>query len=448
MQVLGKNGTEASFSLDGLEHDPRWALIQRLLASKHFCRSTRLNSFLLYVCRCALEGRGEEITEQQIGIHVFHRSPNYNPGDDNIVRTTARQLRQRLALYYQEDGKSENVRLEIPRGGYHPIFTSVTEEHPEYDPVRVDSACTMDEPRTARTTNYPIVLPWYKSVLWLSLAIAVGVCLTLICQRIIRTAALHRSRLDPLWSALFVPGKTTVFVSGDAGLNMYDNLAKTQVELGNYISGDYLATPEAQPPNGYSWASLASRRYVSFVDLQLADRMRQIVASRGAQFSIKFARDVHPQDLRGANIVFVGAPTYNPWVEMFDNQLNFRLHYDGAHNSMVVLNRKPQAGEPAEYDASAAAPDDRGYTNGFGYIAFTKTLEGDGRVLMIEGSTVAGVDAAASFLLDDAKMAPVMQKISQNSGGVSDFEILLAAEFLKSSSPEAHVLATRFYPGR
>jgi hypothetical protein len=280
--------------------------------------------------------------------------------------------------------------------------------------------------------------------LWLSLAVAAGVVLTLAAQRVVQHYQLHRSKIDPLWSALFVAGRPTILVPGDAGLNMYDNLARTQVELGNYISGDYLSTPEAQPPNGYGWASLASRRYVSFVDLDFADRLRQVEASNRAQYSIKFARDLHPQDLRNANVILVGAPTYNPWVEMFDSRLSFRLHYDGVHNTMSVLNRRPQTREPAEYSATGGGSDNHGYTHGFGYIALTTNLEGNGRVLLIEGSTVAGVDAAVSFLLNEEKMGPILQQASQRDG-LGNFEVLLGANFLKSSSPDSQLLATRFY---
>jgi hypothetical protein len=385
------------------------------------------------------------VTEQQIGIHVFSRPADYDPGDDNIVRTTARQLRQRLALYYQEEGGGDDIRIEVPKGGYHPSFVNVAEESPagnmppaEFEP----KLAHLTPPPEAAEESHP-ARRW--STLALSLALICGVCLALIAQQIMRRLESKPTAIDPLWSALFVPGKPTVFVAGDAGLNMYDNLARTQVKLGDYVSGAYLSTPEAQPPSGYTWASLATRRYASWVDLTLADQLRQIETSRGGQYTIKFARDLHPEDLRNSNVILVGSPTYNPWVEMFDNHLNFHLHYDGERNSVTVLNGKPEDGEPAIYLPAGEDPTHRGYTHGFGYIAVTANLEGNGRVLLVEGSTIAGVDASLSFLMNDAKMGPIIKKASQGSGP-GNFEVLLGANFLKSSSPDAQVLATRFYP--
>ena len=66
-------------------------------------------------------------------------------------------------------------------------------------------------------------------------------------------------------------------------------------------------------------------------------------------------------------------------------------------------------------------------------------------MLLVEGSTVAGVDAALSFLQNDSKMRPILKKAYEH-GELETFEILLAADFLKSSSPDAHVIATRFRP--
>lgn len=69
-----------------------------------------------------LAGACGEVTEVLIGQRVFERPPTYNPGEDSIVRTEARSLRQRLGRYFETEGASEPVILEIPRGGYTPVF--------------------------------------------------------------------------------------------------------------------------------------------------------------------------------------------------------------------------------------------------------------------------------------------------------------------------------------
>src|ERR1700761_5004536 len=102
--------------------EQRWLLAQRIVASRSFSKSVLLSRFLLYVCEREITGRIAEITEHQIGVQVFGRRPGYHPGEDNIVRSYARQLRQRLDQYFLEEGRAEELRLSIPRGKYVPVY--------------------------------------------------------------------------------------------------------------------------------------------------------------------------------------------------------------------------------------------------------------------------------------------------------------------------------------
>ena len=97
-------------------------LLARILASRDFQRASRLRAFLTYVVEKKLAGSPEEVTETLIGHRVFGRPASYSPGEDSIVRTEARTLRQRLDRYFTGEGAEEPVIVEIPRGGYLPVF--------------------------------------------------------------------------------------------------------------------------------------------------------------------------------------------------------------------------------------------------------------------------------------------------------------------------------------
>jgi len=102
--------------------EPCRALAERIAASQEFRRAKRLRAFLSYVVDRHLAGHPEELTETQIGHRVFSRPLDYNSGDDSIVRTEARNLRLRLERYFSGEGQDEPIILEIPRGGYVPVF--------------------------------------------------------------------------------------------------------------------------------------------------------------------------------------------------------------------------------------------------------------------------------------------------------------------------------------
>ncbi len=134
-------------------------LVRRVGSSETFEKSPRLRAFFLHVCRCALEDKSEEATEQQIGIYVYGRSPGYNPNEDNIVRSQARVLRMKLEHHFANEGRDESYVITIPKGRYLPIF----------------------EPRAAAPTPRPEILlpperkprpvPW----IWIGLAVLLAI---------------------------------------------------------------------------------------------------------------------------------------------------------------------------------------------------------------------------------------------------------------------------------
>src|ERR1700735_3723741 len=102
----------------GIAGDPRWELVERIVASPCFVKSPRLCSFLIYICDLCLRGRHDELNELNIGGALFDRPANYDPSADGIVRSHASRLRQRLEQYFSEEGAQEPIRLLIPKGGY------------------------------------------------------------------------------------------------------------------------------------------------------------------------------------------------------------------------------------------------------------------------------------------------------------------------------------------
>lgn len=96
--------------------------LERLLSSKTFQRVDRLKRFLNFVVLEALAGHGGELKEYVIGVQVFGKEPSFDPRMDPIVRVQARRLRARLVRYYRDEGHSDEIVIELPKGGYAPTF--------------------------------------------------------------------------------------------------------------------------------------------------------------------------------------------------------------------------------------------------------------------------------------------------------------------------------------
>src|SRR5580700_2145293 len=105
-----------------LQTDERWQLVQRIVSSPHFQKSTRLRDLLQYIAEQTLHGNAHELTEQHIGNALFHKPSDYSPIEDSSVRVHVRQLRLKLHEYFHEEGRDEPILLDIPKGSYAPVF--------------------------------------------------------------------------------------------------------------------------------------------------------------------------------------------------------------------------------------------------------------------------------------------------------------------------------------
>ncbi|HEV1288406.1 MAG TPA: tetratricopeptide repeat protein [Bryobacteraceae bacterium] len=101
------------------------AQLERILSSNVFRQADRLKRFLSFTVNETLAGRGERLKEFVIGIEVFGKGPGFDQRSDPIVRVQARRLRSQLARYYREEGQADEILIELPKGGYTPVFKSL-----------------------------------------------------------------------------------------------------------------------------------------------------------------------------------------------------------------------------------------------------------------------------------------------------------------------------------
>jgi len=96
--------------------------LDRILASATFQQVDRLKRFMSFIVSEVLEGRGDQLKEYVIGVRVFGKETSFDPRTDPLVRVQARRLRARLNRYYREEGRTADLVIDLPKGGYVPIF--------------------------------------------------------------------------------------------------------------------------------------------------------------------------------------------------------------------------------------------------------------------------------------------------------------------------------------
>jgi hypothetical protein len=425
---VGPPGSSAS--------DPRRALVDRIVASSTFAKCERLSSLLAYVCDLTLNGRVKEINEQKIGEAVFGRPRNYDSSIDGIVRTQASRLRQRLELYFSEEGLDEPIRIVIPRGGYVPVFEPrLTPVVPLLTPtvVPVQPAGPL-EVRGSFWDRRSAVIAW-------SLVAILLVAMVTILLGARTKGQVARTPVHPLWSQIFVAEQRTLQVPGDSGLVMWQGLVGKRVGLAEYLNGDYRTNllPRSLTTLQDAAVDMGGRRYTSIVDLEAAKSLSLMAQSAQSKLEVRYARDVRPNDLKQGNVILVGAAEANPWVELFEHNMNFVFFNDRDGKTFSVLNREPRGGEPRQWDSHYTDVQHRVYA----VVAFLPNLGGNGNALILEGTSMAGTESAWDFVSDDSQLLPFLKRIQRANGTVPHFELVLGTNNMSGSAVKNTVLAWR-----
>ena len=417
-----------------LEADPRWHLVNRIIKSRSFVKSVRLQDFLLYVCRCRLAGHNDEINEQCIGERVFKRAPKYNPTEDNIVRSQARLLRQRLQSYFDSEGNSEPLLLVIPKGGYTPEFV----QRPKGPSLETPEAAPMNAVLRS------------SLVRWLFVAIA-ALAVVIVFQSWVlfkskgpKPAELESpaplpSSVNALWSQLFSQGLPTTVIVPDSTVGMLQEATKQPIDLATYLRRSPVADNQKVREIEETLRGLSIRRYTTFDSVSTAVRITEIAHQFHNRCAVRYARDMTLGEFSPGNVVLIGRPSTNPWSAMFEPKLNFRFYSDFRSDTAICMNRSPEPGEQPEY-----LPINEGAKRTvYAAVAFVPNLNDAGRVLIIAGTSSGAQAMAAEFLTTEQLLSPFINRLPRSQKSIPFFEVLIRTVTLAGVAQEPEVIAYR-----
>jgi hypothetical protein len=427
-----------------LESDPRWQLVQRIAASSGFVKSPRLSTFLLYVSKQTLSGESACLNERCIGEVVFERSPDYDPRDDNIVRSHASRLRLRLLDYFEGEGVSEDLRVNIPRGSYVPIFEQLVSE-PEVTALAEPSPESADPNIDAEAKPAPASLrsgaPIFLVVCLVLLAAAIAAASTFVYLRF--PATLQQTASHKLWSQMFRRDQETIIVPADSSLVIARLMIGHQIGLPDYAGGQYRLSTICDKPCDLGLVhTVEELRYTSMSDLEFAVKVTHIPEAIPDRTEIRYARDLELKDFKESNLILAGSQEADPWLSAVSGQMNFVVHDDPGAGTLRVENRQPRAGEKSEYPFDPHNPQHRGLAT----IAFLPNLSGNGNLLIVQGFSLAGTQAAAEFVTNAQEFDEFFSSYSGTASKLPHFEILLSTLEINGMASRPIPLAWHIYP--
>jgi len=400
------------------------ALVDRILASPLFEKSSRLSDFLRYICDRTLSGHPEEVHEQFVGHHVFDRPIDYNPADDNIVRVSARQLRTKLRQYFDTHGREERWRVEIPKGGYLPVFRERHPQAPNNGQAGPD----------ARVNPRPHLLKWG----------AIPIIIAAVVLLVLGVWGWEQTRQTPAVSPtidFFAGSKGPVqVVLSDSALVLMEDLEGRQVSLASYEDRTYRNMPKkfsARPDLQHYWNLLASRQISNVGDMEAGSRFVASMSVHGSNVVTRNACNMTVRDFMSGNFILLGTAYSNPWSELFSKNLNFQITIH------TVRNLKPSKGEKSNYLLGSKW---KTKSLSYAHVALVPNLTNTGRVLLVAGLNMQSTEAASDFLLDPSS-TPKLRKIlgPGNISRLPGFELLLQTSTIAGAPNTTRIVASRVY---
>lgn len=407
--------------------DPRWQLLHRVLESETFRRSQRLRDFLRFVGSHALEGRAEQITEHQIGVAVFLRGEHFNPTEDNIVRSTARALRNKLRDYFEHEGAGEPFRIEIPKGGYTPIFV----EAPPTKPA---------SPETQRRSR-PFTL--------------FAACACIFC---LAALALWLWYDNANLRALQSNGEEQRnFLSAILGKDFHLNVV-TSDSLHVYMARFYPAPPRIEdyangslfgkkPPEGLHhisqdlWdlvrSSLMTQSDESAAAAHIAGQLE-----RHGKVKVYHARSITMAMLQvGDHFVLLGGRRANPWSSLFEQDLNFAMEFPSPGASAIFRNQNPRPDEQKEYTNNLDTKN-TGVT--YARIVLRPGVRGAGKVVLANGNTGVATAAAASLLTQPRILQELESRLGRRvDSSLQQLEMIVENRVVGGNTKDIRIVAIR-----
>lgn len=398
--------------------------LRRLLESKYFTGSPKKIRFLKFVAEQTFLGNGDKLNEYLIGTEVYGRGPDFDQQKDPIVRVQAHDIRRLLKQYYENEGKTSPIRIDLPAGHYVPAFSaSAPEESPD-----VALKGKQDTPPSAVASRLHLAITVTLAVVCATLAVLLVHYRTGANSVPSRPAhAALPANLDWFWHPFLPPAAAPIIVIPNHPLlrAAHDGDSPQTLAHGHEI-------PKASLPEFRDTIHFRELKKFVFVPsvtdftsvgetIGLVD-LCQMFFRAGDTCQVQQSRLLDFDQIKDNNVILLGGnQTWSGRVF---------LNLEGFHfQSGVIINRKPQPGEQALYKPEFD-PVTNQLTRDYALVLMLPNETKDKRVLLIYGIYTQGSQAAIEYLTDPESMATLRKALVALSADHKTvppyFEVLLS----------------------
>jgi len=379
--------------------------LAEVLESQFFRPTAQCSALLRYIVDNTVAKRDENLRERVIGYEVFHRAPDYDTGNDHVVRSRAAEVRKRLALYYQEVGPSMRIRIGVPSGSYRAVFhiqESKTADRQlllHTDPIDTpaDSAKSLPTSNAVVSFTENFALKVWRAAAVIAVLVAVTIALWP------HNSPLRRATdYDRFWSPLLHSSKPPLIYCGGGFVYKLSDEYLDRYKSQHSISGQRREFfVNLKPGESVSATDLiADRHFVPFGDLAASARIASTLTQAGRSYDLRYGDDLAFTELHSSPVILIGGLN-NTWALRVTHDLRYVLDGD----DRIIDRTNPNAGKWIEQvDAEKQSRDD------YAVISWLNQSETGGFVLSIAGIRMYSNRAAADFLTNPAQLDSILAK--------------------------------------
>ncbi len=248
--------------------------------------------------------------------------------------------------------------------------------------------------------------------------------------------------LRQFWTAFAPEGTQTTVVVADSTFSALQDMLRRPISLEEYVARTYRAEldrPQHSAEMKGVLRYLMERRYTSLADVMMLRRLWISGVLDPARVSVAYSRDLNLRNLQRGNLILVGSRRAIPWVDLFDNSLDFHFAYDEGDRNVIVHNRKPREGEFTQLRLEN--PTITGTVERFSVVASLPNPSGGGNVLIFSGQEMSGTEAAANLVTTETSLRDLVNRLPPARNGVPYFEALLKVKHVEYTTQSYEIIA-------
>lgn len=410
--------------------------LERVLQSQTLAGSESLRGLLQYVVLKAMGDQATHLKEYTIATEVFGRSGDFDARTDSVVRVQAKRLRAKLQEYYDTEGKSDKVVIEIPKGHYSVTFSRARnvqaadialEAKPEI--AAVIPALHSDRYKTWSIALIPAVV-----------VLAIAVVVLTVSNRDLRKQTTEsistkgEADAGAVWKPFLSIGAPTLLVLSNPAVYRFSNAAdpdvllKKSVELTPEQAGwlaEALKDRFVMRQNRIPKLILAPADYTGVGEAIGLQLVADLFRSAGRNITLKQSRTVSAEDMKTYNVISLGSVWANDW----SGKLPIKEDFTYSVNA-TIINASPGPGEENEYrprfnERTGDLIED------YGLITVKPGVTDETTLMILAGVKSEGTQAAAEYVTKKEYLNTLnqhLQQLSVKSGPPKYYQVLLKVD--------------------